>query len=142
MNTLIEKAILFGKTKHAGQLDDSGKDYFQTHCMQVYTLLCTVAPDDINLLCASILHDTLEDTQTTLEELQTDFNMDIASLVNEVTHDGQKDSKGLYFPRLHSKRGIILKFADRLSNLSRMDPWNVARQEQYLKKSKFWKSEV
>jgi len=39
-------------------------------------------------------------------------------------------------------RGIILKFADRLSNLSRMNCWPEKRKEQYLRKSKFWKSEV
>ena len=48
---------------------------------------------------------------------------------------------GYWSPRLKTKRGIILKFADRLSNLSRIESWDKKRQEHYLKKSKFWKSE-
>ena len=55
--------------------------------------------------------------------------------------EGKKDEKGYWFPRLKSKDAIIVKFADRLSNLSRMDVWDEERQQHYLKKSKFWRSE-
>ena len=61
----------------------------------------------------------------------------------EVTQEEvEKDQKGYYFPRLKSKEAILIKFADRLSNLSRMSSWNMKRQEQYLRKSKFWNSEI
>jgi len=135
------KAIAFAQEKHRGQLDDSGKDYFEEHCLQVYNILNTVTEDQ-NLLCAALLHDTYEDTDTTYEEVLQIFGRDIADLVNEVTQEGQKDSKGYYFPRLKTERGILLKFADRLSNLSRMEAWDDKRREYYLKKSKFWKSEI
>jgi len=135
------KAIAFAQEKHRGQLDDSGKDYFEEHCLQVYNILNTVTEDQ-NLLCAALLHDTYEDTDTTYEEVLQIFGRDIADLVNEVTQEGQKDSKGYYFPRLKTERGILLKFADRLSNLSRMEAWDDKRREQYLRKSKFWKSEI
>ncbi|MDD3940557.1 MAG: HD domain-containing protein [Candidatus Pacebacteria bacterium] len=135
------KAIAFAQEKHRGQLDDSGKDYFEEHCLQVYNILNTVTEDQ-NLLCAALLHDTYEDTDTTYEEVLQIFGRDIADLVNEVTQEGQKDSKGYYFPRLKTERGILLKFADRLSNLSRMEAWDDKRREHYLKKSKFWKSEI
>jgi (p)ppGpp synthase/HD superfamily hydrolase len=142
MEKILEKAIQFAEVKHKGQLDDTGKDYFENHCLQVLGILAILVPEDVNLLCAAVLHDTLEDTKTTLEELCTEFGIDISSLVQEVSHNGSKDSNGYYFPNLHSKRGIILKFADRLSNLTRMQAWDIARQEQYLRKSKFWKSEI
>jgi len=134
------KAIAFAQEKHRGQLDDSGKDYFEEHCLQVYNILNTVTEDQ-NLLCAALLHDTYEDTDTTYEEVLQIFGRDIADLVNEVTQEGQKDSKGYYFPRLKTERGILLKFADRLSNLSRMEAWDDKRREHYLKKSKFWNSD-
>ena len=94
--------------------------------------------NDPNLLAAAYLHDVVEDCGVTYEDLVREFNQDIADLVMEVTHEGDK-TKGYYFPRLHSKRGIMLKFADRLSNISRMDSWSESRQNQYLRKSKFWK---
>lgn len=135
---ITRKALEFASNKHSGQLDDTGKPYI-LHPMQVQEILWAVAPDDENLLAAAYLHDTLEDTETTYEELVEEFNQDVADLVNEVTHDGAKDNYGLYFPRLHTQRGIVLKFADRLSNLSRMETWAEDRKTHYLKKSKFWK---
>ena len=136
---LEERAYLFAMNKHKDHKDDSGKAYFFSHVNQVANLIREIT-EDSELVAAAYLHDTIEDTQTTYEELEKEFGKRVADLVMEVTHDGQKDNIGYYFPRLHSKDGIVLKFADRLSNLSRMEPWDIARQEHYLKKSKFWKS--
>ena len=142
MYTLINKALNFGRSKHKDQKNDSGFDYFNSHCLQTYLILKEgLKSNDTNLLCAALLHDTLEDTQTTLKELESEFNSDVSSLINEVTHDEKKDNKGYCFPRLKTQRGIMLKFADRLSNISRMDCWEEKKIEEYLKKSKFWKSE-
>jgi len=139
---IYQKAIDFAQEKHKGQLDDSGKDYFWEHPWKVHEILELILPDDINLLCAGLLHDILEDTSTCYDELKLEFNKDIADLVLEVTKAGEKDSKGYYFPNLKTKRGIILKFADRISNLSRMECWDEKKQQYYLRKSKFWKSEI
>lgn len=108
--------------------------------MKVAELLKIVAPDDENLIAAGYLHDTIEDTDPTYEELVDAFNLDVADLVMEVTQEGRKDSYGYYFPRLHSQRGITLKFADRLSNLTRLQSWSPKRRAQYLRRSSFWKS--
>lgn len=135
---MIKKAMKFAKEKHAGQKDDCGLDYFESHILQVFSLISIVTEDE-NIICASILHDTIEDSDTTYEELISEFNQEIADLVMEVTHEGKKDQYGFYFPRLKTKKGIILKFADRLSNISRMKSWSENRKKHYLKKSKFWK---
>ena len=138
---IIQKAFFFSKERHYGQKDDCGKDYFSNHIEIVFLCLCRICPEDKELLVASLLHDTIEDTDTTYEEIKSLFGVGVADLVHEVTHEGQKDQKGFYFPRLKTQRGIMLKFADRLSNLSRMDSWDKKRKDQYLRKSKFWKSE-
>jgi (p)ppGpp synthase/HD superfamily hydrolase len=137
---IIEKAIQFATEKHEGQLDDEGLLAIN-HPIQTAILISLVAIDDHNLIAAAYLHDTLEDTNTTYDELVKEFGTDIADLVNEVTHEGTKDAHGYYFPRLATQRGIMLKFADRLSNLSRMNSWNKERKAQYLKRSRFWKHE-
>ncbi len=134
------KALKFATIKHRGQLDDTNKPYI-IHPCQVVDILRKVAPNDENLLCAGYLHDTIEDTKTTYEELVGEFGQDVADLVMEVTHEGSKEKKGYYFPRLKTQRGIMLKFADRLSNISRMEAWDEERKAHYLKRSKFWKSE-
>lgn len=133
---MLDSALSFASFKHQGQVDDSGNDYIY-HPIQVANIIRMVTASDNNLIAAALLHDTIEDTNTTYEELVETFNKDVADLVMEVTHEGTKD-KGYYFPRLKTQRGIMLKFADRLSNVSRMESWSANRQEHYLKKSKFW----
>lgn len=136
----IYEATAFAKEKHKGQVDDDGNDYFEFHVKHVFNILKQVTLDD-DILSAAILHDTLEDTKTTFDEIREEFGIKIANLVHEVTHEGKPDSKGFYFPRLESKDAILIKFADRLSNLSRMNSWTIARQKHYLRHSKFWRSE-
>jgi len=138
--TEISEAIKFGQKAHKGQLDDDGKDYFTTHCMKVFRILSQVTTDN-NILIAGLLHDVIEDTDVMFDDLYSSFGLGVANLVYEVTHEGHKDEYGHYFPRLKSKEAILIKFADRLSNLSRMNSWKTGRQEHYLKKSKFWRSE-
>jgi (p)ppGpp synthase/HD superfamily hydrolase len=134
----IEKAMIFMVKKHKGQLDDNGEDY-DKHPLNVFTILGQVTQDQ-DILIASLLHDTLEDTSTTYEELKQEFGWKVADLVLEVTHEETKE--GNIFPRLHSRDAILIKFADRLDNLSRMQSWGRERTNQYLRKSKFWKASV
>jgi len=141
-NTIVRQAIVFGAKAHAGQLDDAGNDYFMSHCWQVYEIVRILYPADFALQAAALLHDVLEDTDATYENLISGFGVDVADLVHEVTHERRVDDTGWYFPHLHSIRGIALKFADRTSNLSRMEgAWDPKRIEKYIKKSKFWQSE-
>lgn len=135
----MNKAKEFAKKKHGDQKDDNGCLYFDSHIEQVVNILKLVTADD-EVISAAYLHDTLEDTDTTLDELVECFGSKIALLVNELTYEGKKDSGGYYFPRLKSKEAILIKFADRLSNLGRMDCWNEKRQQHYLNKSKFWRN--
>lgn len=134
MKSLIEKAKKFARLKHKGQLYGD-KNFFQYHPLVVYKILQIVAANDYSLQCAGLLHDVLEDTETTYEELVEAFDEDIASLVQEVSKEGYN-----YFPNLKTQRGVILKFADRLSNVSNMFDWGEERKRKYLfEKSKFWK---
>ncbi|MFH2111781.1 MAG: HD domain-containing protein [Candidatus Bathyarchaeota archaeon] len=138
MGRLEDKALEFASKKHEGQLDDQGRPYFFAHIVQVHSLLKDIT-DDEEMLCAGLLHDTIEDTDTTYEELIREFNKEIADLVMELTHQGDKET-GRYFPILNSKKAIVVKFADRLSNLSRMVDWPGDWQQDYLRESVFWKT--
>ena len=136
----VEKAFNFAKKKHENTLDDCDKNYFNTHVCHVVEIVKNVTNDD-EIIVTAYLHDTLEDTETTLDELKKEFGERIANLVHELTHDGDK-TKGYYFPRLKTKEAILIKFADRLSNLSRMESWSEKRKEHYLNKSRFWRTKV
>jgi (p)ppGpp synthase/HD superfamily hydrolase len=137
---LVLEALLVARKLHLKQIDDEGKPYMN-HIWQVYHILSQVTKDE-EVLAAGLLHDTIEDTEYTQEELLKTFGQRVHDLVMEVTHEGKADNHGFYFPRLHSKEGILIKFADRLSNLTRMGSWDPERVEHYLKRSKFWKSDA
>ncbi len=134
----IRRAKEFAEAAHFGQKDDSGKDYFVAHIITIVEAISCFT-DDTDVICAAILHDTIEDTKTTVRELVENFGERVADLVMEVTHEGEKDDYGYYFPRLKTADGILIKLCDRASNVSRMQPWNNGRRQQYLKRTKFWK---
>lgn len=134
----IDNAIAFAERKHNGQLDDEGKDFFTAHPYKV-GLAVKQLTDNEDIICSAFLHDTLEDTNTTYEELEKEFGKKVADLVNELTHEGKPDNYGFYFPRLKSKEAIMIKLIDRASNVSRMGGWSKKRKEQYLKNTRFWR---
>jgi len=135
---IVVKAYHYAYEKHGDTLDDIGKNYFKAHVCRVVSILYKVTDND-DILAAAYLHDVVEDCGVTYEELVKEFGKTIADLVMEVTHDGKKDNYGRYFPRLKTRDGVLIKFADRLSNLSRMEAWDDKRQKQYVRKSKFWR---
>lgn len=135
---MIEKAKQFAREKHHSQLDDDGLDYFTAHVCQV-AMLVRLAEGSENMIAAAYLHDVLEDTDTDEDELRAAFGNEITDLVLELTHEGCKDEYGYYFPRLKSREAIVIKLADRMSNLMRMTSWSSNKQEHYLRKTKFWK---
>jgi (p)ppGpp synthase/HD superfamily hydrolase len=110
------------------------------HSMAVADIISRVTISE-DVIVAGILHDVLEDTDVTKAELVKLFGKKIADLVDEVTHHGQADEHGYYFPNLHSQEAIMIKLADRLHNLSRMGEWSEERRQAYLKHSKFWREQ-
>lgn len=128
----IEKALQFARKKHAGQ--KYGNEPFIFHPLQVSELARIIYPEDEEFIAAALLHDVLEDTDTSYEELEKEFGEDVANLVDEVTKSSYNT-----FPHLKSQTGVLLKFLDRSANLGNMSVWDESRQKKYIEKSKFWK---
>ncbi len=127
----INKAIFFATSKHAGQTRKSGEPYIN-HPLAVASTLIEWGMD-IDTILAGILHDTLEDTDTELSEIEEVFDKDIAFLVDSVTkvsraRSGMRDLES-YLPATKDNlaklfiavgqdvRVIIIKLADRLHNM-------------------------
>lgn len=130
MNKIVKQAKAFAYEKHTGQT--YGDKPYTYHLDQVYNLL-TIVTDEPHILAAAYLHDTLEDTKTTFSELDGTFGLHIASLVRELTKAGSNE-----FPNLKTRDAIMVKFADRLANLSNMQGWSEERLDNMIRKSKFW----
>ena len=138
---LLERCYRFAQDAHKGQQRKSGKPYF-THCVKTAEIL-TELHLDTHTICAGLLHDVLEDTGITRQELQVRFGANIANLVEGVTKIGQYrpsvSSPNTSAPitvedRVHRKRQaetyrklllataedmrvILIKLADRLHNM-------------------------
>ncbi|OIN87202.1 MAG: bifunctional (p)ppGpp synthetase/guanosine-3',5'-bis(diphosphate) 3'-pyrophosphohydrolase [Alphaproteobacteria bacterium CG1_02_46_17] len=122
----IEDAVEFAKVKHEGQVRSSGEPYY-THPLEVAGILADMKMDPATIITA-ILHDTLEDTNTTYEEIEKKFSPEVASLVNGVskltkiesqTVEGKQaeNFRKLLLAMSEDIRVLLVKLADRLHNM-------------------------
>ncbi len=83
---LLRHAYVFAANRHQGQIRRSGEPYF-THPLTVAWILADMELDE-ETVAAGLLHDLLEDTDTTAEELEVEFGPEVARLVVALTKDG------------------------------------------------------
>lgn len=123
---LIDRAFEFSARAHRGQYRVSG-DPFITHCVEVALILADLNLDSVTVACG-LIHDVVEDTPTTLEEVREAFGDEMATIV-----DGLTKIAGLAFRSLAEKQAenyrklilslakdvriMVIKFADRLHNM-------------------------
>lgn len=132
---LLDKAYKFAENAHKDQKRMDGSPYF-THVLETAKILAKLGMDTPTII-AGLLHDVLEDTKITEEEMRKEFGDDIVFLVNGVTklgtlkyrgHERHVESLRKFFVAMtNDLRVVIIKFADRLHNL---------RTLQFLKEEK------
>ena len=120
------KAYEFGLRHHDGQKRLSGKPYF-SHCIAVASTLAGWKMDTTTII-AGLLHDTVEDTEATLDDIVKNFGDDLGNLVDgltkisEISYSSRKEKQVGNFMKMllsvaQDMRVIIIKFADRLHNM-------------------------
>ena len=123
---IIQKAYEYAKAKHGDQLRKSGEPYI-IHPVQVAYTLATLGMDD-NTICAALLHDVLEDTDTTYADLEKEFNSEVAYMVDGVTKLSKlqyasveeqqvENYRKMFLAMGKDIRVILIKLADRLHNM-------------------------
>ena len=138
------KAIAFAADRHRRQRrKDAEASPYINHPIAVATVLAVEGEvsDEVTLLAAA-LHDTVEDTQTTFEELEEHFGPEVAGLVRELTDDksaSKKERKRLQIEHAPqaSSRAKQLKIADKICNIrditvSPPADWPLQRRREYL----------
>ena len=137
-------AIQFAAEKHQNQRR-KGKDKFPyiNHPIQVAHLLSSISEiDDTDILCAAILHDTVEDTDTTQEDIAEYFGDKIAGIVAEVSDDrslpkpARKQAQIDHGPHLSFEASMV-KLADKCCNIEDVittppENWDTQRRRAYL----------
>ena len=123
---LIRKAYEYAKKNHGNQLRKSGEPYI-IHPLQVAYTLADLGLDE-NTICAGLLHDVIEDTPVTHEDIEKEFGIEIAEMVEGVTKLGKllymtveeqqaEDYRKMFLAMGKDIRVIIIKLADRLHNM-------------------------
>ena len=140
---LVLRAAEFAAHKHRHQTRKGATQRpYIGHCIEVARLIAEVGKvDDANVLAAALLHDTVEDTDTTREELRAEFGSVVDDMVAEVTDDKslesqvRKDAQVAHAPYLTDGAKVI-KLADKISNVREIgaDPpetWTLQRRQEY-----------
>lgn len=141
---LILKALRYASQKHSDQRRKNAKaSPYINHPIQVAQILWDVAGErDASLLVAAILHDTIEDTDATPEEIKAQFGEEVAALVLEVTDDKslpkqtRKQLQVEHAPH-KSHKAKLIKLADKISNVGDIinwppKDWSLERRQEYL----------
>lgn len=142
MNTLIA-AIAFSADKHRNQRrKDAEASPYINHPIALANVLANEADiENEHVLVAAILHDTIEDTETTEQELVSTFGQEVANIVLEVTDDKslpKSERKRLQMEHAAhiSSRAQLVKLADKICNLrdiAKSPPanWSLERKQEY-----------
>jgi guanosine-3',5'-bis(diphosphate) 3'-pyrophosphohydrolase len=139
---LLFRAITFATRKHHGQSRNDEKETpYIFHPLGLADVLVNVGKiTDTNIICAALLHDTVEDTETTPEELTEIFGAEISDIVMEVTDDKSLDKDVRKQAQIDhakhlSKQARAVKLADKICNLGDVvdspPDWSLERRQQY-----------
>ena len=146
---MLLRAAEFAARKHSRQRrKNADSDPYINHPLRVALLLSEAEVEDEEVLSAALLHDTIEDTETSAGELEREFSHRVRSLVEEVSDDKslekaeRKRQQVAHAPGV-SNEAALLKLADKISNLedivsSPPEGWSLERRREYID----WADEV
>ncbi len=135
---LLRKAYVYSAKVHAGQVRKSGEPYL-VHPLEVAKILAELKLDEASI-CTGLLHDTVEDTLATVEEIEQLFGKEIAHLVDgvtklsQVTFQSSEEKQAENFRKMlvamsQDIRVLLVKLADRLHNMRTLQFMRPEKQE-------------
>ena len=127
---LLARAYRFSERAHAGQTRRNG-DPFVTHCVEVAKILADLQLDSVTV-ASGLIHDVVEDTAVTIEEVEREFGREIAQIVDGLTKIGHlpltstqqrqvENYRKLLLSIAKDARVILIKLADRLHNMRTLE---------------------
>lgn len=143
--SMIEKAYRVASDAHNGQKRKSGEPYI-IHPLWVGTILADLEMDKETIV-SGMLHDVVEDTEVTLEDIRSDFGDEVALLVDGVTKLGQlsysqdklevqaENLRKMFLAMAKDIRVIIIKLADRLHNMRTLEFMRPEKQKEKAKET-------
>jgi GTP pyrophosphokinase len=141
---VVRKAYEFSAKAHEGQTRRSGEPYVQ-HPVAVAGVL-TLLKTDVTAVVAGLLHDTLEDTVATADELEREFGKEVVHLVDGVTKIGKitfksseekqaENFRKMVLSMADDIRVVIIKLADRLHNMRTLEHLSESKRHEIAQES-------
>lgn len=141
---LVEKAYLFSEKAHEGQVRRSGEPYI-SHPLNVAGILADLKLD-VDTIMTGLLHDTVEDTHVSLDDIRREFGETVAYLVDGVTKIGQMNFRNSFEKQGENIRKMIVsmgkdvrvvlvKLADRLHNMRTLNHMPYEKQNRIAKET-------
>jgi guanosine-3',5'-bis(diphosphate) 3'-pyrophosphohydrolase len=139
---LVMRAAAFAAEKHRMQRrKDAESSPYINHPIQLAYILVQEGIEDVTVLASALLHDTIEDTQTTLDEIEIVFGYEIARIVDECSDDKtltkmeRKQAQIAHAGKISPKAKLV-KMADKIANVSDIDGappagWSLERKREY-----------
>jgi GTP diphosphokinase / guanosine-3',5'-bis(diphosphate) 3'-diphosphatase len=139
---LVMRAAAFAAEKHRMQRrKDAESSPYINHPIQLAYILVQEGIEDSTVLASALLHDTIEDTQTTLDEIEIVFGYEIARIVDECSDDKtltkleRKQAQIAHAGKISPKAKLV-KMADKIANVSDIDGappagWSLERKREY-----------
>ena len=143
-HTLILKAAHFAAQKHRTQRrEDEDASPYINHPISVALAVAQIGGvDDPEILAAALLHDTIEGTEITPEELEDQFGKQVCKYVLEVTDDktlpkDERKQRQIEHAKKLSKGAALIKLGDKISNVTDVTDnppadWDINRRREYL----------
>jgi GTP pyrophosphokinase len=127
---LLARAYRFSEVRHAGQVRRNGDPYV-THCVQVAKILAELQLDSVTV-ASGLIHDVVEDTTASIEDVEREFGREIAQIVDGLTKIGHlpltssqerqvENYRKLLLSVAKDARVILIKLADRLHNMRTLE---------------------
>ena len=130
----LARALAFARARHGSQFRRGSDTPYWVHLVRVAMELARWGETSPVLLQAALLHDTVEDTQTTVGEIRTGFGPEVADLVDWLTAPEDADAQREYYARLQANAPFeaqLLKLADRVDNLRSIQALVMRTGERY-----------
>ncbi|MEI2718904.1 MAG: bifunctional (p)ppGpp synthetase/guanosine-3',5'-bis(diphosphate) 3'-pyrophosphohydrolase [Gemmatimonadales bacterium] len=136
---LIDRALRYSAAAHRGQKRMSGEDFVE-HSIAVASILASLLVDTTSI-CAALLHDVVEDSDITTDDIAREFGAEVAGLVDGLTkisslsfrssvEEQSENYRKLLLSVAKDARVIIIKLADRLHNMRTLEHLQQARRER------------
>ena len=132
---LVKSAELFAKSKHAGQFRADGITHYSKHLDDVVNRLKSLGVIDEQIFCAGWLHDTIEKTETTFDNLYEQFESEIAVLVASLSKDmtltrKKREQAYVILLKESSFNAKLIKLCDISANLSDLKNYEASKSKK------------